>query len=83
MPQSASLQHVFVLLPGARLVLTPRLALDSPKDTAESIICNTTVIIHFSALDYVFVRFGVEESFSSIVELFLSENKSRSSMWIH
>lgn len=74
--KSSSLQHVFVLLPGARLILTPHLAKDAPKDTAESIICNTTVIIHFWALDYVFMRFGVEDFFSSVVELFSLRTKA-------
>ena len=69
----------FYATPGAGLVLTPRLVQDVPKGTVESIICNATVIIYFSSLEYVFVGFGVEGFFSS-VELVFSANKSRSAV---
>lgn len=78
-PQSAVSAVGFYAPPGAGLVLTPRLAQDVPKDTVESIICNTAVIIYFSSLEYVFVGFGVE-GFLSSAELFSSANKSRSAV---
>lgn len=78
-PQSAVSAVCFYAAPGAGLALTPRLAQDVPKDTVKSIVCNTTVIIYFSSLEYVFVGFGVEGFFSS-VELFFSVNKSRSAV---
>lgn len=78
-PQSAVSAVRFYAATGAGLVLTPRLARDVPKDTVKSIICNTTVIICFSSLAYVFVGLGVE-GFLSSVELFFSANKSRSAV---
>lgn len=61
--QSAVSAVRFYTAPGAQLVLTPCLAQDVPKDTSKSIICNTTVIIYFSSLEYVFMGFGVERLF--------------------
>lgn len=48
---------------GVQLVLTPCLAQGVPKNTSKSIICNTTVILYFSSLEYVFMRLGVEGYF--------------------
>lgn len=58
-----SLQYVFTLLLEQGCYWHHALAQDVPKDTVESIICNTTVIIYFSSLEYVFVGLGVEGFF--------------------
>lgn len=61
------------------MVLTPCPDQDVPKDTVVSIICNTTVIIYFSSLEYVFVGYGIEGFFFSFLflcwALFLCEQK--------
>lgn len=61
--QSALSAVCFYATHAAGLVLTPHLVQDVPKDTVKSIICNTTVIIYFSSLEYVFVRFWVKDLF--------------------